>query len=119
VHAMTAMTAVTLRVTGTSISKSHMVISFFLSMGIRPIDTFIKASFLRHSLLKVLRSSSVHSDPTFKSINETSTCPKDEETKVIPEKFRHIFYGDDEPELEFAGMANPSNTPHWEEVRGT
>ena len=42
---------------------------------------------------------------------ETSTCPKDEEIIVIPEQFRHIFYGDDESELAFAGMANPSNTP--------
>ncbi len=42
---------------------------------------------------------------------ETSTCPKDEETIVIPEQFRHIFYGDEESELVFAGMANPSNTP--------
>ncbi len=42
---------------------------------------------------------------------ETSTCPKDEETIVIPEQLRHIFYGDDESELAFAGMANPSNTP--------
>jgi hypothetical protein len=44
---------------------------------------------------------------------ETSMCPKDEETIVIPEQFRHrdVFYGDDESELEFAGMANPSNTP--------
>jgi hypothetical protein len=42
---------------------------------------------------------------------ETSTCPKDEETMVIPEQFRHIFYGDDESELVFAGMANPSNNP--------
>ena len=42
---------------------------------------------------------------------ETSTCPKDEEIIVIPEQFRHIFYGNDESELAFAGMANPSNTP--------
>jgi hypothetical protein len=42
---------------------------------------------------------------------ETSTCPKDEEIIVIPEQFRHIFYGDDESDLAFAGMANPGNTP--------
>ncbi len=43
--------------------------------------------------------------------HETSTCPKDRETIVIPEQFKHIFYGDDESELALAGMANPSNTP--------
>ncbi len=42
---------------------------------------------------------------------ETSMCPKDGETTVIPEQFRHIFCCDDESELVFAGMANPSNTP--------
>ncbi len=42
---------------------------------------------------------------------ETSTCPKDGETIVKPEQFRHIFYGGDESELVFAGMTNPSNTP--------
>ena len=36
-----------------------------------------------------------------------TTCPKDEEVIVIPEKFRHVFYGYEESE--FAGMANPSN----------
>ena len=34
-----------------------------------------------------------------------------EEIIVIPEQFRHIFYGDDESDLAFAGMANPGNTP--------
>jgi hypothetical protein len=29
---------------------------------------------------------------------------------VIPEQFRHIFHGDAESEMEFAGMANSSNT---------
>ncbi len=45
---------------------------------------------------------------------ETSTCLKDEETIVIPEQFRHIFYGDEESELEFAAVAHQStesNTP--------
>jgi len=42
---------------------------------------------------------------------ETSTCPKDEETIVIPEQFRHVFYSDDKSEVVFAGMANTSNTP--------
>ena len=43
--------------------------------------------------------------------DETTTCPEDEDLIVIPEKFRHVFYGNEDSELVFAGMANPGNTP--------
>ena len=43
--------------------------------------------------------------------DETTTCPEDEDLIVIPEKFRHIFYGNEDSELVFAGMANPSKDP--------
>ena len=40
---------------------------------------------------------------------ETTTCPEDEDLIVIPEKFRHIVYGNEDSELVFAGMANPKD----------
>ena len=42
-----------------------------------------------------------------------TTRPQDEEVIVIPEKFRHVFYGHEE--TEFAGMAYPNNN-HEEET---
>ncbi len=45
-----------------------------------------------------------------------ATCPKDEEEIiVIPEKFRHIFYGYDDEHV-FAGMANPNEDPDEEDL---
>ena len=47
---------------------------------------------------------------------EPATCPKDEEEiKVIPEKFRHIFYGYDDEQV-FVGMANPNEDPDEEDL---
>ncbi len=45
-----------------------------------------------------------------------ATCPKDEEEIiVIPEKFRHVFYGYDDEHV-FVGMANPNEDPDEEDL---
>jgi hypothetical protein len=45
-----------------------------------------------------------------------ATCPKDgEEIIVIPEKFRHIFFGYDDEHV-FVGMANPNEDPDEEDL---
>ncbi len=45
-----------------------------------------------------------------------ATCPKDEEAiVVIPEKFRHVFYGYDDEHV-FVGMANPNEDPDEEDL---
>ena len=44
-----------------------------------------------------------------------TTCPKDEEVIVIPEKFRHIFYGYDDEQI-FVGMAHSNDEQDEEDL---